>query len=78
MVSTVYIGISFLFFYSVVSKACWLDEHAGSVCCPWCRNMCCISGSDRGDLMEKTREESVDQNQVRHWVKRTKRDYISD
>ena len=52
-------SVSFLFFLinSVVSKAYWLDEHARGVCCPWCRNMCCISGADCRDLMEKTRKE---------------------
>ena len=66
-------GISFLFFNSAVSKAYWLVEHAGSVCCPWCWNMCCISGADCRDLVEKTRDEFVDQNQVRYWEKKKKK-----
>ena len=66
-------GISFLFFNSAVSKAYWLVEHAGSVCCPWCWNMCCISGADCRDLVEKTIEEFVDRNQVCYWVKRKKK-----
>ena len=30
--------------------------------------MCCISGADCRDLMETTREEIVDKNQVCHWA----------
>ena len=58
----------FLFLKSVVSKPHWLDEHAGSVRRPWCWDMCCISGADCRDLMETTREEIVDKNQVCHWA----------
>ena len=85
IVSTVYMayyttaqGISFLFFNSAVSKAYWLVEHAGSVCYPWCWNMCCISGADCRAPVEKTIEEFVDRNQVRYWVKRKKKHYIID
>lgn len=47
------------FLNSVVSKAHWLDEHAGSVCCPWLWDSCCISDVNCGDLVEKKREAQV-------------------
>lgn len=68
---TIRVDIFSLFLNSIVSKADWLDEHAGSVCCSGYWDSCCISDADCGDLVEKKREaQVVEQSEVCNWVKK--------
>lgn len=51
--------------FSIVSKAYWSEEHAGSVCGSVCRDGCCITGADYRNMLEKETEKVTHYQQSR-------------